>query len=64
MVHIEQRRKELKISQADLAAAVGVTQGAISMIENGERTPSVGLLVKIAEVLDCLVDELIERPET
>lgn len=60
MSKIEKRRREMKMNQAELAAKVGVTQGAISMIENGDRTPSLGLMARIAAVLESTIDELME----
>lgn len=60
MSKIEKRRRELKMNQAELAAKVGVTQGAISMIENGDRMPSLGLMARIAAVLESTIDELME----
>jgi len=37
---------------------VGVSQGAISMIENGERTPSLPVMAKIANALNCTIDDI------
>ena len=60
MVYIEKRRRDLGMRQVELAEKVGMTQGAISMIENGERTPSVSALVEIAKALKCSVDDLLK----
>lgn len=61
IVNIEQRRNDLDMTQAKLAEKVGVTQGAISMIERGERVPSLDVIIKLAEALGCTVDELIDK---
>ena len=60
---IKEKRLELGLSQEQFANKIGVTQGAISMIENGERTPSLEMITKIATALNCTIDELIERTE-
>lgn len=61
IVNIEQRRNDLNMTQAKLAEKVGITQGAISMIERGERVPSLDVIIKLAEALGCTVDELIDK---
>lgn len=58
---VKKRRLELGLSQTELATKAGVTQGAISMIENGDRTPSLSLIKEIATALDCTIDELINQ---
>lgn len=63
MVKIKERREAMGISQKELAADAGITQPAMSMIESGDRTPSVEVLIKIAIRLDCLIDELIDRSD-
>lgn len=47
-----------RMTQKDLAEAVGVGQGYISMIESGVRTASDDVLVAMAAALDCPVDLL------
>jgi transcriptional regulator with XRE-family HTH domain len=64
IVNVERRRRELNLTQAQLADKAGVTQGAISMIERGERVPSLDVLVKIADTLGCTIDELIRKEES
>ena len=51
----------MNMSQTTLAEKVGISQSAISMIENGERTPSLGVLLKLADVLGCTVGDLLEN---
>ena len=55
MDHIGRRLKHLRtengMSQRKLAAAAGVSNATISLIENGRTDPSMGLLKR---VLDCL----------
>jgi transcriptional regulator with XRE-family HTH domain len=60
---LEQLRKKQGITQVELAHRLKVSQGAISMIENGERAPSLDLTLRIAAALDVAVDELIGKEE-
>ena len=46
-----QKRKERKLTQAELAQLVGCSQRAIAGYELGERKPSVQMAMKIGEVL-------------
>jgi transcriptional regulator with XRE-family HTH domain len=57
------RRKELGLSQAELAELTGTTQSAIARLEAGGRPPRIDTLLRIAEALDCeLIVDL--RPRT
>jgi transcriptional regulator with XRE-family HTH domain len=47
------RRRELGLSQQQLAELTGTTQSAIARLEAGGRPPRVDTLLKIAEALDC-----------
>jgi ribosome-binding protein aMBF1 (putative translation factor) len=58
---VAERRKELGLSQADLADLVETTQSAIARLESGGRPPRIDTLLRIAVALDC--DLLVElRP--
>jgi putative transcriptional regulator len=46
------------LSQADLAAEVGVTRQTINSIERGRYDPSLELAFKLAEHFDCTVEDL------
>lgn len=60
MIFIAEQRKRKKITQVQLAKELGVTQGAVSQWEKGLSFPDVRLLVKLSEVLECTVDELLK----
>ena len=49
-------RKERGWSQADLASRVGGDAGQISRYENGKISPSVDVVVKLAEAFDIATD--------
>lgn len=59
---VAERRKDLGLSQADLAELVATTQSAIARLENGGRPPRIDTLLRIATALDCeLLVELRPR---
>ena len=52
-------RTEKKITQEQLAEAVGVGTSHISHIETGNGTPSFETIIQIINALDCSADELL-----
>jgi ribosome-binding protein aMBF1 (putative translation factor) len=59
---VTDRRRELGLSQAELAEVCGTTQSAIARLESGGRPPRIDTLLKLAQALDCeLVVELRPR---
>lgn len=61
MITINELRKYREVanlSQDQLASAVGVTQRYIGFIEAGDRTPSLKVAKKIADVLNSTVDDI------
>jgi ribosome-binding protein aMBF1 (putative translation factor) len=62
---VAERRKELELSQAELAELVATTQSAIARLESGGRPPRIDTLLRIAQALDCeLAVELKPRTKT
>src|ERR671923_843123 len=62
---VADRRKELGLSQAELAELVATTQSAIARLESGGRPPRIDTLLRIANALDCeLIVELQPRTRT
>ena len=59
--HIKSIREEKGISQGQLAVMTGVSQSAISDIENNKRNPSLWTVQMIADVLGVPVDDLVEE---
>ena len=55
---IRDRRKELHLTQNDIKSTCGISSGALSEIENGNRTPSIILFHTLSEVLQCSMDWL------
>jgi len=54
------RRKDKKINQVDMAQLIGVKQSTISDYETGRATPTIDKLIKIASILGCTVDDLVQ----
>lgn len=59
LTKIKEMRKRINLTQGDLANQLSVTQGAVSQWESGLTNPTLEMLVKIAAVLQCTVDELL-----
>ncbi len=52
-------RKEKNLTQRELAAALGITDRAVSKWENGRGLPDLSLLVPLCEILGVSVNELL-----
>lgn len=52
------RRAERDVSQADLAAAVGVTRQTINAVERERYDPSLELAFALADYFECPIEEL------
>ena len=61
---VKQRRNTLKITQQQVATALGVTSQYISLIEQDNTTPSLSLLLKLAEELGVTTDYLLTGKES
>lgn len=57
------RLKAGDLTQEQLAEKVGSTRQTILSIEKGRYTPSVGLALRISQVLGATVEELFELKE-
>ncbi|PSQ66701.1 MAG: transcriptional regulator [Halobacteriales archaeon SW_9_67_24] len=58
--HVRTRRNEAGLSQADLAAAVGVSRQTINAIERDRYDPSIELAFKLAYHFDCRIEDLFD----
>ena len=52
-------RKQRGLTQAALAAAVGITQPYLAQIEHDKRSPDVKNYAKLAKALGVLIDDLV-----
>lgn len=56
---IKELRKELDLSQDELAQKIGVTRQAVNSYEKGKRNPELAALMKLASELSCTTDFLL-----
>lgn len=54
-------RTKANMSQAALGEAVGVSDANVCQWEKGKYKPRADVLLKIADVLNCTVDELLSN---
>lgn len=52
-------RKELKMTQADIADKLGITNKAVSKWENGKNLPDASLMIDLCNILNISVNELL-----
>lgn len=60
-MEIKRLREAAGLRQYELAERMGVKQASVSAWESGLAMPSAANLLKLADVLDCTVDELLGR---
>ena len=62
--NLSRLRKKRRLSQAQLAAAIGLSassKGYISELESGKKRPSTELLLKLADYFSVSTDDLLGR---
>lgn len=57
-LRVKELRIEKGITQEDLAFKIGVDRSYMGFVERGERNPTLGKIMKIAEVLKIKVRDL------
>lgn len=57
--NIKRSRRELNMTQEQLAEAMGVTVGAVSKWESGSTTPDITILLSLADLFQTSVDALL-----
>ena len=60
---VKRRRRELKITQTELARVANLTPAAISQFESGARKPSFDTLSNLADALKVTTDYLLGKKE-
>lgn len=63
MKNLKTARKELGITQKEIASIINVSQQCYSDYENGKTAPDLMTLSKIADVLNTTVDYLLGRTD-
>jgi len=59
--HIMMLRKKKKLSQSALGKAIGTSGDIIGRYERGLITPSIDVIIKIADTLDSSIDFLVGK---
>lgn len=54
-------RERKDFSVKEISAALGITERAYYNYEKGVREPSLNMLIKIANVYDCSLDDLVSN---
>lgn len=57
--NLRELRIERKLGQVELAKAIGVSKGVISLWENGLREPTMCSLIALAKFFQISIDELV-----
>lgn len=56
---LKELRMEKNLGQVELANALGVSKGVISLWENGLREPNMYSLIRISKYFNVSIDELV-----
>lgn len=59
MIRLREIRQARGLTMKELGEAIGVTESAIGLYENGRRKPDYNKLSQIAQVLNCSIDDLV-----
>ncbi len=59
--NLKKLRNEFKISQQQLANAIGVSQQSINKYENQDVEPDIAVIIKIADYFSVSIDYLVGR---
>lgn len=60
---LRQHRKGLGLTQEQLALEAGIQRNYVSLIERGINQPTISMLFKLAEPLNCTPSELMSNVE-
>lgn len=58
---LQNLRKERRLSQKEVADALGISAAVVSNYESGERTPSLENLLSLADFYRCSTDYLLGK---
>ena len=54
-------RKSMNLTQEELAVKLGGKKSLVSNYENGHSTPDIFVIIKLADIFDVTIDELVGR---
>ena len=58
---LRRRRTELGLTQAELAASAGISRQMVAAVELGINVPAVDAALRLAQALECSLDELFDE---
>jgi len=58
--YISAKRKDIGLTQAELAEKVNLTRQSISKYETGECFPDISILIQLADIFGVTIDELVK----
>jgi len=58
-MQFKKKRELTGMSQLEVATKLGISNTAVSMWESGSSKPRIDILIKLAELYNCTVDELL-----
>ncbi len=61
--HMAELRRERGLTQRTAAAGLGVSQGLLSLYENGAREPGIAFLLRACDYYGVSADELLGRED-
>ena len=64
MIALKEYRHKKELSQKQIAEKMGVSPSCVTQWESGVRRPNVVMLKKLAKLLECTADDLLEPIET
>lgn len=63
-MNYRKRRNELDLTMKQVATQADISESTYCLIENGKRNPSLSVAMKLASVLKCTIDELVNGDKT
>lgn len=63
MLNVKKIRLAQNMSQKSLAALLKIKPNTLSQYESGKRDPSISMLIKMSETLECDFNTLISKSE-
>lgn len=62
-MNLRKMRERCGITQTELARRLGIRQNTITQWESGRRSPRVSEITRLADAVECTLDELLREGE-
>lgn len=62
-MNLRKMRERCGITQTELARRLGIRQNTITQWESGRRSPRVSEIARLADAVECTLDELLREGE-